>query len=132
MMESKPAKLAPAPEAFPEMELSALNKLKLKLKLNLELVSSWKSVLTSSHPKGRPSELNHEVFRLFRSLHIHSGMGNLVTSLPALLVLRSGCPKASRCKSLIIWLNSDSGRESLMKYGIICLLFGVMYFLCPA
>lgn len=65
-------------------------------------------------------------------LHIHSGTGNLVTSFPALPVLSSGCPKDSWCNSCMTLLKSASEREELRKYGSICLLFGVMYFLCPA
>lgn len=65
-------------------------------------------------------------------LHVHSGIGYLVTSLPDLLVLSSGCPNESRCKSSMILLNSGSGREESIKYGSICLLFGMIVFLCPA
>lgn len=65
-------------------------------------------------------------------LHMHSGTGYFVTSLPTLLVLSSGCPNESRCKSIIMSLNSASGREEFIKYRSICLLLGVMVFLCPA
>lgn len=65
-------------------------------------------------------------------LHMHSGIGYLVTSLPILLVLSSGCPMESWCSSRITFLNSASGREEFKKYGIICLLFGIIVFLCPA
>lgn len=65
-------------------------------------------------------------------LHIHSGIGNLVTSLPDLPILSSGCPIDSLCNSLTILLNSTSGRDEFRKYGSMCRLFGVMFFLCPA
>lgn len=65
-------------------------------------------------------------------LHMHSGIGYFVTSLPVLLVLSSGCPKESRCKPSIILLNSASGRDESIKYRSICLLFGMIVFLCPA
>lgn len=74
----------------------------------------------------------HEAERLFvSSLHIHSGIGYFVTSLPALLVLSSGWPKESRCKSIMILLNSASGIVEFKKYETICLLFGIIVFLCP-
>ncbi|MFS8026718.1 hypothetical protein Hanom_Chr16g01490011 [Helianthus anomalus] len=48
------------------------------------------------------------VFQKEESLRIHSGIGNFVTSRPALLVLISGCPIESRCKASMILLNSSS------------------------
>ena len=65
-------------------------------------------------------------------LHMHSGTGYFVTSLSGLLVLNSGCPKESRWSSFTILLNSVSGRDVLRKYGNMCLLLGVISFLCPA
>lgn len=59
--------------------------------------------------------LQNYFVRVCKLLHIHSGTGYLVTSLPALIVLSSGCPKDSLCNSFMILLNSASGREELRK-----------------
>lgn len=46
---------------------------------------------------------------------MHSGIGYFVTSLPALVDRSSGCPRDSLCNSLMMLLNSGSGREELRK-----------------